>query len=228
MFKKFALAAALAASVASGASAADVVVSSKIDTEGTLLGNIIFSPHSTPTASRRRTALRSARRPFCARRSPQVKSISMPNIPATPASSSTNQTIRPGRTCSRGYDLAKKLDYDANKIVWLTPSPANNTWAIGVRNDVAGPAKLKTMSDFGKWVAGGGPAKLAASSEFVNSPAALPAFQTTHSFQIKPDQEVSASPAATPQRQSRLRPTRPTASTPPWSTAPTAPSRRLN
>ena len=34
MFKKFALAAALAASVASGASAADVVVSSKIDTEG--------------------------------------------------------------------------------------------------------------------------------------------------------------------------------------------------
>src|SRR5262245_18879913 len=43
MFKKLALAAALAAFVANGASAADVVVSSKIDTEGTLLGNIIFA-----------------------------------------------------------------------------------------------------------------------------------------------------------------------------------------
>ena len=94
------------------------------------------------------------------------------------------------KNLEQGYELAKKLDYDANKIVWLTPSPANNTWALGVRNDVAGPNNLKTMSDFGKWVAGGGNVKLAASSEFVNSAGALPAFQTTYGFQLKPDQMV--------------------------------------
>ena len=90
----------------------------------------------------------------------------------------------------RAMTLAKKLDYDANKIVWLTPSPANNTWAIAVRNDVAGPNKLKTMSDFGKWVSGGGKVKLAASAEFVNSAGALPAFQTTYGFKLKPDQMI--------------------------------------
>ena len=82
------------------------------------------------------------------------------------------------KDAAKGYETAKKLDYDANKIVWLTPRPANNTWAIAVRKDVADANKLKTLSDFGKWVAGGGKVVLAASAEFVNSAAALPAFQT--------------------------------------------------
>jgi osmoprotectant transport system substrate-binding protein len=94
------------------------------------------------------------------------------------------------KNIDQGYELARKLDYDANKIVWLTPSPANNTWALAVRSDVAGPNKLKSLTDFGKWVAGGGAAKLAASAEFVNSAGALPAFQTTYGFQLKPDQMV--------------------------------------
>ena len=81
------------------------------------------------------------------------------------------------KDAAKGYEAAKKLDYDANKIVWLDPSPANNTWAIAVRKDVADPNKLATMSDFGKWVAGGGAVKLAASAEFVEfggGPAGLP------------------------------------------------------
>lgn len=73
----------------------------------------------------------------------------------------------------------RKLDYDANKIVWLSPSPANNTWAIALRKEVAETNKLATLSDFGKYVSGGGQVVLAASAEFVNSAAALPAFQTT-------------------------------------------------
>ena len=46
------------------------------------------------------------------------------------------------------------------------------------------------MSDFGKWVAGGGKVMLAASAEFVNSAAALPAFQTTYGFKLKPEQLI--------------------------------------
>jgi osmoprotectant transport system substrate-binding protein len=50
--------------------------------------------------------------------------------------------------------------------------------------------KLKTLSEFGKWVAGGGKVVLAASAEFVNSEAALPAFQKAYGFQMKPDQLI--------------------------------------
>ena len=91
---------------------------------------------------------------------------------------------------AKGDPEAKKLDYDANKIVWPTPSPANNTWGVGILKEVAAAAKLKTLSDFGKWVTGGGKVKLAASAEFVNSAAALPAFQTAYDFKLSPDQLI--------------------------------------
>ena len=94
---------------------------------------------------------------------------------------------------AKAYEEAKKLDYDANKIVWLSPAPANNTWAVAVRQDVAEPNKLVTFTDFGKWVSAGGNVKLAASAEFVSSPAALPKFQAVYGFTLKPDQLVTLS-----------------------------------
>ena len=84
-------------------------------------------------------------------------------------------------------DKARELDA-ANKIVWLLPAPANNTWAISVRQDVADDNHLVTLDDFGKWVAGGGKVKLAASAEFVESPAALPGFQEAYGFKLTADQ----------------------------------------
>jgi osmoprotectant transport system substrate-binding protein len=94
---------------------------------------------------------------------------------------------------AKAYAEAAKLDYDANKIVWLAPAPANNTWAVALRKDVAEQNKLVTFSDFGKWVAGGGQVKLAASAEFVSSPAALPKFQSVYGFTLKPEQLVTLS-----------------------------------
>jgi len=58
---------------------------------------------------------------------------------------------------------------------------------------VADENKLATLTDFGKYVAGGGKVVLAASAEFVNSAAALPAFQTTYGFTLKPDQLITLS-----------------------------------
>ena len=82
----------------------------------------------------------------------------------------------------------KALDADQNKLVWLQPAPANNTWAIAVRQDVAAANKLATMEDFAKWVTGGGKVKIAASAEFVESPAALPSYEKTYGFQLRQDQ----------------------------------------
>ena len=87
-----------------------------------------------------------------------------------------------------GYERVKALDYAKNKIVWLPPAPANNTWTIAVRKDVAVANKLVTLDDLSKWLLGGGTFKLAASAEFVERSDALPAFQTAYNFKLKPDQ----------------------------------------
>ena len=41
------------------------------------------------------------------------------------------------KTRSRDTKSQKKLDAEKNKLVWLTPAPANNTWTIAVRQDLA-------------------------------------------------------------------------------------------
>ncbi|NGO55954.1 glycine betaine ABC transporter substrate-binding protein OsmF [Allomesorhizobium camelthorni] len=171
---------------------AQVVVSSKIDTEGSVLGNIILEvlkANQIPVTDKIQLGATPVVR----------KAITAGQIDIYPEYTGNgafffNEADRPiWNDAQRGYDEAKKIDYDVNKIVWLAPAPANNTWAIALRDDVAGPNSLTTLTDFGKWVAGGGEVKLAASAEFVNSPAALPAFQTAYDFILKPDQLITLS-----------------------------------
>lgn len=64
---------------------------------------------------------------------------------------------------------------------------------MALRKDVTDANHLVTFTDFGKWVAGGGQVKLAASAEFVSSPAALPKFKSTYGFTLKPEQLVTLS-----------------------------------
>ena len=181
-------AAILAGSLATAASA-KVVVSSKIDTEGGVLGNVIalaLEANGIPVEDR----IQLGGTPIVR------KAILAGEIDIYPeytgnAAFFFNKADDPvWKNGAQGYEEAKKLDYDADKIVWLTPSPANNTWAIAVRKEVAASAKLTTLTDFGKWVAGGGKVKLAGSAEFVNSAAALPAFQIAYGFKLSPDQLI--------------------------------------
>ncbi len=182
-WKRLAMALAVAACV-SGTARADVVVGSKLDTEATLLGNVILlALEANGIATEDRITLGGT---------PVVrKAITAGEIDIYPeytgnAAFFFNKADDPlWKDHGQGYETAKQLDYEANKIVWLAPAPANNTWAIAVRQDVAEPEKLVTMSDFGRWVAGGGKVVLAGSSEFVNSAGALPSFQQTYGFTLE-------------------------------------------
>ena len=89
----------------------------------------------------------------------------------------------------RGYQLGARLDYAANHIVWLTPAPASNAWALAVRRDVAIANHLKTMSDFGRWVAGGGKVVLACSAEFANA-GTLRSLEKTYRFSMRSEQLI--------------------------------------
>ena len=178
---------ALALAASAPALADPIVVSSKIDTEGNLLGNVILQAlQAKGLQVTNKVSLGST---------PIVrKAIASGEIDIYPeytgnAAFFFNKADDPvWKDAPKGYEAASKLDYDANRIVWLTPSPANNTWAIALKDEVASAAKVKTLDDFGKWVSSGGKVKLAGSSEFVNSAAALPAFQKAYGFALKPDQ----------------------------------------
>ncbi len=191
-FSKVLLGAAAALALTVSAASAQVVVSSKIDTEGGVLGNIIKQVLETNGIA-------------------VTDKIQLGGTPVVREAIAAGQIdIYPEYTgnaafffnkaddslwndAAKAYAEAAKLDLEANQIVWLKPAPANNTWAVAVRNDVATANNLKTFSEFGKWVAGGGQVKLAASAEFVSSPAALPKFQEVYGFTLAPDQLVTLS-----------------------------------
>jgi osmoprotectant transport system substrate-binding protein len=171
---------------------AQVVVSSKIDTEGGLLGNIISQVlQANGVAVTEKIQLGGT--PVVRQAITAGEIDIYPEYTGNAAFFFEKADDPLWNDAAKAYAEAKKLDFDANKIVWLSPAPANNTWAVAVRKDVADANKLTTFSELGAYIAGGGNIKLAASAEFVSSPAALPKFQEVYGFTLKPDQLVTLS-----------------------------------
>ncbi|UCG10700.1 MAG: ABC transporter substrate-binding protein [Dehalococcoidia bacterium] len=98
-----------------------------------------------------------------------------------------------------GYERVKELDMAAHNIVWLKSAPANNTWAIAIPQSLAEKEGLETLDDFAAYVNRGGYVKLIGSEEFVNSPAALPAFQEAYGFTLSEEQLLTVSSGDTTQ-----------------------------
>jgi osmoprotectant transport system substrate-binding protein len=89
----------------------------------------------------------------------------------------------------RLYQTVKELDAQ-NGVVWLGRSPANNTWSIAVPAALAAEHGLATIADLARYVNAGGQFKLAASQEFVDRDDALPAFERTYGFEVTDAQLV--------------------------------------
>jgi len=89
----------------------------------------------------------------------------------------------------RLYQTVKELDAQ-NGVVWLGRSPANNTWSIAVPAALAAEQGLATIADLARYVNEGGQFKLAASQEFVDRDDALPAFERTYGFEVTDAQLV--------------------------------------
>lgn len=186
------LSAAAAFAMTVSAAQAQVVVSSKIDTEGGVLGNIILQmleANDIPVENR----IQLGGTPIVREAIIAGEIDIYPEYTGNAAFFFDMADDPLWNDAQQAYEKAKELDYEANKIVWLTPSPANNTWAVAIRKDLAEAEGLSTFSEFGEYVAGGGEVKLAASAEFVNSPAALPKFQEVYGFELTPDQLITLS-----------------------------------
>ena len=180
--------AALLAFAPPAPAAAPVVVSSKLSSESAMIGHMIrllLEANGIPTVDR--TTLGGT---------PVVRKAMMAgqidlyveytgnagfffNLAADPAWKDARQ----------GYELGARLDYEAHRIVWLTPANASNAWALAVRREVSVANRLATLTDFGRWVSGGGHVVLACSAEFVNS-ATLRSLEKTYGFSLRPDQLI--------------------------------------
>ncbi|SDJ81212.1 glycine betaine ABC transporter substrate-binding protein OsmF [Billgrantia gudaonensis] len=91
------------------------------------------------------------------------------------------------KDAEQAYATVRERDAD-NGLVWLAPADANNTWAMSVRKDLAEAHGLETLEDLADYLGDGGEFKFAASAEFVESEQALPAFQEAYGFELTADQ----------------------------------------
>jgi len=182
----------LATGSAAAASDGKIVVASKIDTEGALLGNMILALlEARGLAVENKIQLGPTNIVRAAILAGQVDIY--PEYTGNGALFFHMESDPAWKNWAQGYALVERLCRERNRLVWLTPAPANNTWVIAVRKDLAERHGLKSMDDFARYLAEGGRIKLAASAEFVESPAALPAFEATYGFRLSDEQLLTLS-----------------------------------
>jgi osmoprotectant transport system substrate-binding protein len=88
------------------------------------------------------------------------------------------------KNAAAGFTRAAELDLRHNDLIWLTPAPADNTWVIAIPAALARAKGLRTLEDFAAYARAGGRVRLAASAEFVESASGLPAFEEIYGFKL--------------------------------------------
>nr|WP_105622357.1 ABC transporter substrate-binding protein [Cronobacter sakazakii] len=177
--------------LAAGAQAAEPVkVGSKIDTEGALLGNVILQvleSHGVKTVNK----IQLGTTPVVRGAITSGELDIYPEYTGNGAFFFKQENSPAWKNAKQGYEKVKKLDAEQNKLIWLTPAAANNTWTIAVRQDLAKKNKLTSLADLSRYLKEGGTFKLAASAEFIERPDALPAFEKAYQFKLNQDQMLS-------------------------------------
>jgi osmoprotectant transport system substrate-binding protein len=172
--------------------AAAIVVASKIDTEGALLGNIIADALQTRGLKvERKIGLGPTNIVRAALLAGQIDLY--PEYTGNGAIFFHREGDAVWKNAKAGYAEVRTLDRARNRLVWLAPAPADNTWVIAIRNDLPGFPARQCLDALPAYLAAGHHFKLAASAEFVESPAALPAFEQTYGFHLRADQLLTLS-----------------------------------
>ncbi len=183
---------------ASAVPRAPVIVASKIDTEGGLLGQMIIAllnNSGIPTTDKTQFGPTSVVRQALISGEIDI----YPEYTGNGAFFFNEPDSIIWKDAKAGYDRVKTLDMQKNNIVWLKPSPANNTWGIAIPKALSDSKNIKSLTDFAAYINGSNTVKLIGSQEFVTSAAALPAFQTAYKFTLRQDQLIVVSSGDTAQ-----------------------------
>ncbi|MFO8046041.1 MAG: ABC transporter substrate-binding protein [Halomonas sp.] len=186
-FSRLTLLVAVSALGLSAAQADDpVVVSSKIDTEGSVLGQLILQRlEAGGIAVEDRLQLGGT---SIVREALLTGEVDLyPEYTGNGAFFFDMTDSDVWHNAEAAYQTVRDRDAE-NGLVWLTPASANNTWAMSVRGELAREHGLATLEDLAAYLAEGGEFKFAASAEFVESEQALPAFQDAYGFALSQEQ----------------------------------------
>ena len=165
-----------------------VVVASKSDTEGALTGSMIaLCLEDLGIPVERRLGLGPTLIVRSALLSGDVDVY--PEYTGNGAFFTGSETDPAWKDAASAYETIRTADA-ARGLVWLQRAPANNTWLIAVQGALARREKLASMADFAGAVRRG-LILLAASTEFVESPAALPSFEAAYAFALPLDRIIS-------------------------------------
>ncbi|AHK78497.1 osmoprotectant uptake system substrate-binding protein [Ectothiorhodospira haloalkaliphila] len=182
----FALALGALCAVSVAQAGKPVVVSSKIDTEGAVLGQIILQRlEAGGIEVRDRLQLGGTSILRGALNSGDIDIY--PEYTGNGAFFFDMTDSDVWHDAEQAYATVRERDAE-NGLIWLAPADANNTWAMSVRGDLARAHGLVTLQDLADYLNRGGEFKFAASAEFVESEQALPAFQSAYGFELRPDQ----------------------------------------
>ncbi len=166
-----------------------IVVASKADTEGALLGNMIaltLEREGIPVQARLQLGPTSEVRAAILKGEVDI----YPEYTGNGAFFHGLESDPAWKAPASAYNTVKRLVAERHRLTWLERAPANNTWLIAVRGDIARRQNLTSMDDFAQAVRNSMNFRLAASAEFVESPAALPSFEKTYGFRFPRDRIV--------------------------------------
>lgn len=167
-------------------------VGSKIDTEGSVLGQIILqtlSANGFEVVDKTRTgATQVVRQALLDDQIDCYPEYTANGVLVFHSDTKVEPSIL--KSAEETYETAKSLDAPLG-VDWLAPAPANNTWAVAVPRAFAEANDLATLEDLAKYINDGGDFKIAGSQEFFTSEVAFPAFEKAYGFKITPDQQVA-------------------------------------
>jgi osmoprotectant transport system substrate-binding protein len=175
------------------ASKGPIVVGSKIDVEGSLLGQMIIAmleKNGFTVEDKTRTGATDVVR----------KALLAGQIDIYPEYTANgvlvflkDQKIAASvlKDATKTYDTVKQLDLKLNGVAWLQPAPANNTWAVAVPRTFSTANHITTMAQWAAYINAGKTVKIVGSQEFFTSSAAMPAFEKAYGFKLKSSQIIA-------------------------------------
>ncbi len=169
-----------------------IVVGSKIDTEGSILGQVIIQVLEkngfTVTDKTRTGATDVVRKALLSGQIDIYPEYTANAVLVFNKEAGGDPSVL--SSADKTYKAAKALDA-ANGVVWLAAAPANNTWAVSLPKAFADANNIKTMADWAAYINKGGTVKIVGSQEFFTSPAAMPAFERAYGFKLASGQTVA-------------------------------------
>lgn len=100
------------------------------------------------------------------------------------------QHTKPIQDSKEQYEAVKKEDLEKNKVVWMAPAPANNTYAIAAKQETVDKYDVHSISDYAA-LAEKDPAaaSICVESEFKGRDDGFPGVQDTYRFDLPDSQE---------------------------------------